>query len=299
MILFIIGLLILIVGLLAAVVGRRESAGWVVGGVFAALVGLAAVVWSCTAYIKAAEVGVPVTLGKLGAAMQPGLHVVAPWTRVETFPTRPVNVELSGESEVTARTRDAGGMRVGVATRWKVEPEMAPELYLQVRTGDDAKISDTIVTPNLRQAVGLVYSQTGNLDANSDRAGVTAAIQKSLVDQLKRYGITVEDVNIRYVNPDDAVNDSIARFAAQQQATRIAEEGVKTSAAEAERQRVVAEGQKAAASQLRDISDAQANLLCVQTWERVMTESTKAGVPVYGNPCSGSSGVGGVIVGGR
>lgn len=241
------------------------------------------------------EVGIPVSFGTVGNPLQPGVHIVAPWVDVETYPTRPVTVELSGESKILARTADAGQMGVEVAARWKVDPTKAKALYMQVRTGDDDRISQDIIVKNLRQAVGQVYSVTGNLDALNDRTRTTDAITEQLSEQLTPYGITVEDVNLRSVEPDDKTANTIALYASQQQATRIAEEAKKTATIEAQRRLIEANGLEAAAKAVTGVTADEAAVLCLQVWQQVVAKAIDAGVPVYTNPCA-AGGASSVIV---
>jgi regulator of protease activity HflC (stomatin/prohibitin superfamily) len=231
------------------------------------------------------EVGVPVSFGNVGEPMQPGLTFVAPWVDVETYPTRPVTVELSGDSTIVARTADAGQMRVEVAARWKVNPQNAKNLYLQVRTGDDDRISQDIVVKNLRQAVGQVYSVTGNLDALNDRTKATRAIYDQLNEQLQPYGIIIEDINLRSVEPDEKTANTIALYASQQQATRIAEEAKKTATIEAQRRLIEAQGLEQSANAVTNIDADSAKILCMQIWQQVVGKGIEAGVPIYTNPC--------------
>jgi regulator of protease activity HflC (stomatin/prohibitin superfamily) len=133
-------------------------------------------------------------------------------------------------------------MQVEVAARWKVLPADAKNLFMQVRTGDDDRISQDIVVKNLRQAVGSVYSVTGNLDALNDRTKTTQAIKDQLQEQLTAYGIQIEDVNLRSVEPDEKTANTIALYASQQQATRIAEEAKKTATIESQRRLIEAQG---------------------------------------------------------
>lgn len=239
--------------------------------------------------VGATEVGIPVSFGTVGDPLNPGVHFVAPWVNVETYPTRPVTVELAGDSKIVARTGDAGQMAVEVAARWKVDPARARDLYLQVRTGDDERISNEIVTKNLRQAVGQVYSVTGNLDAINDRTQVTEEIRAQLADQLAAYGITVEDINLRSVEPDEKTAATIAAYASQQQATRIAEEAKKTAEIEAQRRLIEANGLQAAADAVSEVSDAQARVLCMQVWQQTMAKAIDANQPVYTSPCTSSN----------
>ena len=177
-------------------------------------------------------------------------------------------------------------MSVEIAARWKVDPSRAKDLYMQVRTGDDTRISEDIVVKNLRQAVGQVYSMTSNLDAINDRDKTTAEILNQLNKQLSAYGIIIEDVNLRSVEPDAKTAATIATFASQQQATRIAEEAKKTAAIEAERRVIEAEGLEKSAKALANMSPTQIKVLCMQVWQQVVTKAVDEHVAVYTNPCS-------------
>lgn len=246
---------------------------------------------SMVTIVGATEVGVPVAFGRVYAPLESGVHVVAPWQKVETYPIRPVTVELSGENRVLARTADAGQMSVEIAARWKVDPVRAKDLYMQVRTGNDDRISEDIVVKNLRQAVGQVYSMTSNLDAINDRDKTTLQILDQLNVQLKAYGILIEDVNLRSVEPDAKTAATIATYASQQQATRIAEEAKKTAAIEAERRVIEAAGLEKSAKALARMTPAQIQVLCMQVWQQVMTKAIDEGVSVYTSPCGSTTSV--------
>jgi regulator of protease activity HflC (stomatin/prohibitin superfamily) len=239
--------------------------------------------------VPATEVGVPVAFGHVSEHINPGVHFVAPWSVVDKYPTRPVTVQLTKGEKVIARTADAGQMSVEIAARWRVEAKDAKTLYFQSRTGDINAISDTIVLPNLRQAVGQVYSVTGNLDAISDRERVAEDIRKQLNKQLIHYGILVDSVSMRSVEPDNATAATISQFASQQQATRIAEEAKKTATIEAERRLIEAQGLKQASKATAGMTTAELQTVCMQIWQQVITKGIDKGVSVYTNPCSNSS----------
>jgi regulator of protease activity HflC (stomatin/prohibitin superfamily) len=236
--------------------------------------------------VSATEVGVPVAFGTVYDPIESGIHILAPWKTVEKYPIRPVTVELSGNNVVLARTADAGQMRVEIAARWMVDKAKAQNLYMQVRTDDQNSISEGIVLKNLRQAVGQVYSMTGNLDALNDRTKTTNDIHNLLNEQLKVYGIIIEDVWLRSVEPDAKTAATISLYASQQQATRIAEEAKKTAAIEAERRIIEAAGLEKSAKALASMTSAQIQVLCMQVWQQVVTKAIDAGVNIYTNPCA-------------
>ncbi len=249
------------------------------------------VVWFFSSFnqVSATEVGVPVSFGSVGEPLQPGVHFVAPWVEVDTYPTRPVTVELAGDNRILARTADAGQMTVEVAARWQVDPRKAKDLYLQVRTGDDDKISQDVVVKNLRQAVGVVYSGITNLDAINDRATVSVKIKDQLQKQLNTYGIDVVDINMRSVEPDERTATTLAAYASQQQATRIATEAKKTAEIEAQRRKIEADGIKTASDAVAGVSGTEAQIICMQIWQQVNTAAIAAGHPVYTSPCGGAA----------
>lgn len=249
--------------------------------------------FSTITIIPETQAGVPVTFGKVGSTLNTGVNFVAPWTNVYTFPTRPVTIELAGEESIYARTADSGQIKAEVAVRWKVDKEKAPDLYRQVRTGSDTKISETVVEKNLRQAVGEVYTTYTNLDATSGDRGVAAQkIKETLQEQLDRYGIIIEDVNLRSVEPDEATATVLGRLAQEKQNTETARQQARTAEEQANTQRIQAQAQADAAAILAQIPADALTAQCIA----IVRESVQKGVPLYVNPCGGG-GVAGVIVG--
>ena len=268
--------------------GENRAIGFIAAGIIAVIT-VVLTFFSTFTIVRATEVAVPVSFGHVSDPLKPGVHFVAPWVSVETYPTRPVTIELSGNEKILARTADAGQMTVEIAARWRVEPTKAKQLYLQVRTGDDDRISQDIVVKNLRQAVGQVYSVTGNLDALNDRVKTTLAIKAQLDEQLIKYGITIEDINLRSVEPDEKTASTISQYASQQQATRIAEEAKKTATIEAERRVIEAQGLKKAAQAAGGMTSSELQSVCMQVWQQVVTRGIDKGVTVYTNPCNSNS----------
>lgn len=256
------------------------------GGVILLVAALVTWFFASFTIVKAAEVGLPVTFGKVGQPMQPGAHLTAPWTSVETFPTRPFGVP---DVTITARTSQAGQVKATVGARWHVLPTGARDLYLQVRTGDEQKISEQVIDKSLGQAVGNVFAAKDNMTATTDRLGVESAILAELQRLTAPYGIAIDNVFVRAVEPDAKTADALARVAAQQRATEIATEAQKTAQAEAKRREIEAGSLAATAQQVPNLTPQQVALLCAQTWERMATKAIEAGVPLYTSPCGTSA----------
>lgn len=277
-----------VAGVAAAVFGRDETreagiAAAVVFGVITALVfGL-----QSAKVIGANEVGVPATFGKLGTPLQSGFHLVKPWTEVATLPTRP----RTFTTVATVRTSESGSVAVRLSGRWAVKREDAAALYQQVRTGDEARIQDEVIGPNLISAAGAYMGGLTNFDAVSGGKWEANAngIETIAAKYLAKYGITVDTVQVREVNPDDATERAIALFSAQQRATNIALEAQKTASAEATRRQIEADGLKTAAAASASITSEQLANLCLQAAERIMNRNNDKGLPTYTLPCQSSA----------
>lgn len=262
----------------------RSFFGMVAGGLFTVLI-VTAGLFSFTV-VKAAEVGVPITFGKIGKPMESGIHWTKPWTKVESFPIRPFGVP---DVKIVARTSQAGQVTAVVGARWHVIPARATDTYLQVRTGDEERISKEVVDKAIGQAVGNVFSAKDNMTATTDRGGVEAALVAELRRLTEPFGLAIDNVFLRSVEPDAKTADALARVAAQQRATEIATEAQKTALAEAKRREIEAGALKATASEVPTLTPEQVALLCAQTWERMAAKAIEAGTSLYTSPCGTTS----------
>jgi regulator of protease activity HflC (stomatin/prohibitin superfamily) len=250
-------------------------------GILAAILGLFLLLQSFH-IVKANETGVPVTLGKVGSGIGSGPTLTAPWTDIETLPTRPQTVTVDSR----IRTAESGQVGVKVSGRWATTKDLAPELFRQVRTGDDDKIQRDIITPQVQGAVNEFYGGLTNVNAIDGKQWSTNAtgVSKLATERLARYGILLVDVQIRDVNPDKATNEALARIAAQQRETAVANEANQTAIKQATRNLTEARGLKDAADALKDLTPAQVELLRLQAGERIMNKNAEKGIPTYTLP---------------
>jgi regulator of protease activity HflC (stomatin/prohibitin superfamily) len=237
--------------------------------------------------VRANEVGVPVTFGRIGEPLQSGPHITAPWTDVQTLPTRPRTFQATAK----VRTGESGSVTIRMSGRWATNRAAAATLYQQARTGDEDRIQNEIIGPNLVGAAGAFYGGLTNFDAVSGAkwAANAAGSQAIASRYLDRYGITVDSVLVREVIPDKATEDAIGRYAAQQRATNVAIEAQKTAAAEAKRRQIEAEGLAAAAGVTKNLTPSELATLCLQATERIAEANAVKGIPTYVSACGGGS----------
>ncbi|OEJ95139.1 prohibitin family protein [Streptomyces thermolilacinus] len=291
---FVLSILLLIAAVVLFFVGRGEGRGaFRLGAVGAVLAGLLAGVVSCVHVVGAYEVGVPVTFGKVGTPMTPGMNVISPFTTVTTFSTRPVDLNLSDKDVVEVRSSQGGVMYAELTVKWAVKPSKAVELYRLA--GNEAAIQQRLVFPDSREIVRNVFARhTSEEGYTSAREKINAEIGELIKERLAPRGIDVTTVNLRNVKPSDQLQDQIDRKIQQQQATERAQEAARTATAEAERRRIEAEG-IARANKILTSSLTDKVLLnqCIEAFKEAAAKN-----PVYTVPCGGGGGTP-VIVDGK
>jgi len=243
--------------------------------------------FTCLTVVGPTEVGIPVSFGRVGDPMTSGLQLKAPWTGVETYPTRPFPV---ADFDVKARTNQGGSVTLATGSRWNVVEANARSTFEQVRTGDEERITNEVVKPALATAIGTVIAKRDNQKATTDRQDLDTELRTAVNEITKKFGIYVSDVFVRSSEPDERTARSIADFAIEQQRTQIAKQAIETAKQQALANQAQAAGLKAAVAQLPNVTPQQAALLCVQTWDRVVSQATQAGQSIYTNPCGSAQG---------
>jgi regulator of protease activity HflC (stomatin/prohibitin superfamily) len=225
--------------------GDRRFLGFVVFTVFTAIFATGFLLNSVK-LIGANEVGVKVTFGSVDQKpLLSGLHWVAPWVEVETLPTRPKTFT------VTANTRSSenGIITTKLSARWATDKANAADLYLQVRTGDEAEIEYALLSPNMIGATGAYLGGKTNLDIINGTNWVAngSGIETLARTYLAKYGVSIDTVRVISTNPDKDTDANIRRASAIIVEKNIAEQANDVAIAQAKRNLTEANGYKDAA----------------------------------------------------
>ncbi|MFD8258417.1 prohibitin family protein [Streptomyces griseoluteus] len=291
---FVLSVLLLIAAVVLFLVGRgRAEAGWKIGAAIGALGGVLAGLFACLHVVSAYEVGVPVTLGRVGTPLTSGMHLKSPFTDVTSFSTRPVDLDLGGEDRVEVRSSQGGVLYADVTIKWAVVPRRAVELYRLA--GSEDAVQERLVLPDSREIIRNVFARhTSEEGYASARERISAEIEHQVKERLAPRGIDVTTVNLRNVRPSKQLQGQIDKKIQQEQATERAVEAARTAKAESERKRIEAEGNARANKILeRSLSDKVLYNQCLDAYR----EAAKAH-PVYAVPCGSGSGGTPVIVDG-
>lgn len=314
---FVFGLVLALVGLGLAVVGKFKVAGGPArngvlnpprqirarsAGVAIAAVGVVIAIGSSVRLVAATDVGVPVTLGKIGQPLGPGVHLVSPWTQVNAFSTRLQQSDMSqtvGEGDRTTTdgievlSSEGGRMVLDVTVRYAVNKESAGDLFRRV--GSMVGIRENVVRPDVRSGMRDVYSRHTAEDGYATKREVIALEAETLIkERLAPFGLTIDAVKVRNITLETNLQTQItakleAKQAAeralieQQQAQTVAETRRKVAETDAQATVVLAKGQ------------AEANLILAQSLTDALlrskeidaiTKNTNTVLYPYGQPIS-------------
>ncbi|MFI1359254.1 prohibitin family protein [Streptomyces sp. NPDC020898] len=277
-----LSILLLIAAVVLFLVGRSrtEAGGWRIGAALSAVAAVLAGVFACVHVVRAYEVGVPVTFGKVGQPLNSGVQFKSPFTDVTSFSTRPVDLNLYDKDVVEVRSAQGGVLYADVTIKWAVVPAKAVELYRLA--GSEEAVQERLVLPDSREIIRNVFAKhTSEEGYASAREQIGAEIAALIKERLAPRGIDVTTVNLRNVRPSDKLQDQIDKKIQQEQATERAVEASRTATAEAERKRIEAEGIARANTILsKSLSDKVLYNQCLEAYK----EAARAN-PVYAVPC--------------
>lgn len=315
--LFVFGLVLIVVGAVVAVVGkmrvptgpdrhgmispprvvRLRTPGLVMLGV-----GVVLGIGSSVRLVGATDVGVPVTLGRIGEPLGPGVHLVLPWTQVNAFSTRLQQSDMSqtvgeGDRAVTdgieVLSNEGGRMVLDVTVRYGVQKESAAELFRRVGSMDG--IRERVVRPDVRAGMRDVYSRYPAEDGYATRREAIALEAEALVkERLEPFGLVIDAVKVRNITLEASLQTQItakleAKQAAeralieQEQAQTVAETRRKVAETDAQAVVIAARGQAEANEILaQSLTDA---LLKSKEIEAI-TSNTNTVLYPYGQPVS-------------
>ncbi len=195
------------------------------------------------------------------AIEEPGLHIKVPFVQeVISFDRRLLNVELPGEEVILG---DQRRLIVDSFTVFRIADPL--KFYQAVGPMPEAIRGrlNSIVTSSLRRVLG----KNSLLDVlSADRERIMAAIRQQVNDDMRNFGVAIEDVRIRRADlPEENTQAILSRMQSERQriAAQARAEGAEVSArirADAERDRtVLLADARASADKLRGEGEAQAS----------------------------------------
>ncbi len=193
------------------------------------VLGIVLIVGSMVRVVGATSVGIPVTFGKIGSPLSPGVQVVAPWTTITEFSTRlqesnMTNVPTEGDRTtpdgVEVLSNEGGRLILDVTVRYSLVLDSADQLYRQVGSMDG--IRERVIRPDARSLIRDVYSRYKAEEAYTSKREVIATIAETeLRDRLAKRGIVLDALKVRDAKLEEKLQTQItAKLEAKQQAEK-------------------------------------------------------------------------------
>lgn len=215
------------------------------GGIVLALVAIIPLVLTFVTVVPPRTVGIGVSFGKPIAVYDNGLHVKAPWTKVEKLDASVQNNIYKDDSAINVRLGNNSQARVDVSIQWQMKSDNAQKLFLDYKTFDS--IQSNLVDRNLRTSLNQVMSTYNPLatvkDSNQNTSGadlqaMSEEVKKKLTEKISQ-DIDVISVNIPIIGFDDSTQNKIDELQAEIARTRVAEQKKNTANAEREANEVL------------------------------------------------------------
>lgn len=294
MVRFIFGIIVVLVGGGLLVAGKASLDGDSFSlrpvGAILALVGLLFVGWSTIKTVPANSVGIPVAFGHVGADLQPGVHMLSPWTTVTSLTTREQVYSMvhnagegsNGDDSITVLSSDGGSMGVDSTIQYRIDPAHANNLYHTLGSID--RLNTVIARPAARAAILQVFSQYNAVDAYStDRPKLGPEIDALLRPQLAAHGVILDSVQIRGIVLSQQLQDSANNKLAAEQRAQAAQYALQQAKIDAQTAVAAAKGKAEANRTLQQSLNAK--ILC----EKFIENMSSLQVPV-GSPCGPNAG---------
>lgn len=213
--------LITVIGVLVAVFASRDSDA-MFGGVLTAIIAgvIFGIVWvSCSfSTTPARNVGIEIEFGKATDTLTPGLNWVAPWASVENFPTTSQvldldatdNTDASKANPVQVKFKGGGSGAVNMNMNYHIaKDDDAIQLWNQWKDFDAVK--NNVVNQKAQSIVYQIMGKYAPEDAvdGTKIADLNEEIRTALNAALLKDGIVVENVLVKKVDVDPAIQDRI------------------------------------------------------------------------------------------
>lgn len=162
---------------------------------------------SSSFYVEARTVAIITEFGKSAGTAGPGLNWAAPWKEVTDFPTssQVLDYDNTDGSGTPVSIKFKGGTTGTVHSNqnWSVmSDDKATKLWENWREFD--KVTTNVVDPTMRSVTARVLGNYTPTDAvkGENMVKIDAEILKAANDELDDYGIKVEKILTKRVDPD-------------------------------------------------------------------------------------------------
>lgn len=218
----------------------------------------------CFAFIPPGNVGVIVNLlgDEKGVKEKPihvGVHWVAPWKRLYTFPIFEQNHTWENKDIFYFQTKEGLNVEAEIGITFHIDPNSVPKIFQKYRRGMD-EITHLFIRNYIRDAISNEASQLSIEEIYSSKKVIFLNnVQKRVAEELKDMGIIITRVYLidQLIFPKSVISALNEKIAAIQRAEQRENE-LREAEAEAKKKVATAQGE-ASCTLLQAQAQAQAN----------------------------------------
>lgn len=156
----------------------------------------------CIASVPTGHTGVVTTFGKVeDKTFDAGMNMKAPWQKVVTMDNR----VQKANTTLACFSSDIQEVTIAYTLNYQIDKANAQEIYRNVGTA----YYDTVVVPNIAEAVKVVTAQYTAEQLVGSRAELAEAIDAVLSENLARYNIQVVSTAIEDMDFTDAFTNAV------------------------------------------------------------------------------------------
>lgn len=156
----------------------------------------------CIASVPTGHTGVVTTFGKVeDKTFDAGFNMKAPWQKVVTMDNR----VQKANTTLACFSSDIQEVTIAYTLNYQIDKANAQEIYRSVGTA----YYDTVVVPNIAEAVKVVTAQYTAEQLVGSRAELAAAIDAVLSENLAKYNIQVASTAIEDMDFTDAFTNAV------------------------------------------------------------------------------------------
>jgi regulator of protease activity HflC (stomatin/prohibitin superfamily) len=196
------------------------------GATFGGLL-LLLVVWTSVHVVPAGSVAGPVTLGRAGSPIGPGVHITLPFTQARTMSVRTQQYTMSAipgegsknvDDSVQVLGSDGAGAGVDATVLYRLDKGQARDVFEDVGTDYVVKI----IRPSARNCIRSEFTDYAIVDAaTTSWHKLEDDVAECMAGKMEPRGLVLDDFQLREVHLGDDVQSAIdAKVAAQQDSER-------------------------------------------------------------------------------
>jgi regulator of protease activity HflC (stomatin/prohibitin superfamily) len=274
---------LLAVGLLG---GASTKFGFISGAAGCCLLAILLLFFACFREVPTKSIGVPTSFGKVESALGPGIHLKAPWVRVNIITGTIQTTTFEGSSCLDVRIGGQQTACLDVTIQWRVSDQGAPALFNNYANPGESimtEITDAVVIRELKLVENQVLGDYQPIQDVQQNVGASqfstfGPIVESRMRSDLAGKVTVVNVLMPLLRYDAATQQRLNQIQAQIADTAIAQQQYNTNVAQA----------KANSALARSVSTSPAVLIaqCLQ----IAQQALKSGESVQPGYCFGIGG---------